>query len=77
MMCGEACLELVEDPVPRMTVANCLQRIGSNPITHNKSFHISNRTFLLQRQVNYVEYIIVTRYTKNLGVSMKEVMQVI
>ena len=32
-VCDAACLELGEDPVPRITVANFLQRIGSKPIT--------------------------------------------
>ena len=60
-----------------MTVANCLQRIGSKPITYNNSFPLRYWTLLLKSQVKYVEYIVVTRYTSSLGVSRKEVVQVI
>ena len=32
-VCNVACLELDEDTVPWQTVTNCLQNIGSKPIT--------------------------------------------
>ena len=38
---------------------------------------MKNRALLLENQVNYVEDIIVKRDTENLGMSKKEVMQVI
>ena len=34
-VCDEVDLELGEDPVTWMTVANSLKRIGSNPITYD------------------------------------------
>ena len=34
-----ACLELGEDNVPRQTVINCLQSIGSKPITYKNVEH--------------------------------------
>ena len=71
------CLELGEDPVPGQIVTNNLQRIGSKPITYNNTYPPINWALLLQRQLNYVEDIIVTRYTENLGMSTREVIQTI
>ena len=68
-----AFLELGEDTVPQMTVANCFQRIGSKPLTYENSFSLIKQALLLQRQVNYFEDIIVTRDTVNLGMSRREV----
>ena len=56
-----------EDPIPRMTVNNCSQSIVSKPITFENSSPLRNQALLSQRQVNYVEYIRVTRDTENLG----------
>ena len=36
--CDAACLGLVEDPVPRQTVTNCLQRIGGKPVIYDNAF---------------------------------------
>ena len=76
-ICDEGVFELCEDPIPQLAVDNFLKIIGSKTITCNNSFPMSKRVMLYQRQVNYVEYIIVTRDTANLGMSRKEVIQVI
>ena len=60
-----------------MEVNNCLQRIGSRPITFDNSFPSGKQAFLLHNQAEYVEYIIVTRYTVNLGMLRREVIQTI
>ena len=74
-LCDVACLELGQDTVPRQTVANCLLRIGFKPITYKNALPMSKRELISQRQVNYVEDIIVTGDTVNLGMSRKEVIQ--
>ena len=66
-VCDEEGLELGEDTIPQMTVANFLKRIGSKPITYKNSFPMIKRMLLSKSQVKYVEDIIVTRYTANLG----------
>ena len=58
-----------EDPVPQKVVTNCLQRIGSKPITFDNAFTSIKWELLSQRKVKYVEDIIVTR--------KKEVIQMI
>ena len=73
----EGYLELGKDPITRLTVVNCLKIIGSKPIPHKNAFLLRYRTLLLERQVNYVEDVAVTRDTENLGVSRKEFIQVI
>ena len=35
-VCDEGGLELGDDQVPKMSVTNCLKRIGSNPITYDR-----------------------------------------
>ena len=45
-LCDEACLQLGEDPIPRLTVVNFLQRVGSNPITYNNNLTMSKQVFL-------------------------------
>ena len=75
--CDEACLELGLDPVPKQKIFNVLQRIGRNTITYENDFPMKKRKFLSENQVNYVEDIIVKRGTTNLGMSRKEVIQVI
>ena len=74
-MCDEACLELGDDPVPRSTVVYCLQSIVSNTIKYKNSLPMIKRELLSQSQVNYIEDIIVTRDTVNLGISRKEEVQ--
>ena len=66
-----------EDPVPRMIVTNFLQKIGSSLITFENASPPGKQAFLSQNQVKYVEYIIVIRYTAKLGVSRREVIQMI
>ena len=75
--CDEACLELRFDPVPKQTVFNVLQRIGRKPITYENVFPEKKRALLSSSQVNYVEDIIIKRDTEKLGISRKEVIQVI
>ena len=65
------------DTFPKQTIFNVLQNIGSNPITYENALIIKKRALLLENQVNYVEDIIVKRDTANLGISRKEVIQVI
>ena len=60
-MCAEACLGLGEDPVPQMTVENCLKIIGSKPIMFENASPLIKQAFLSQRQVKYVEDIICYR----------------
>ena len=72
-----ACLGLGKDPIPRQKVTNCLQRIGRKPITYYNVFPPKKWLLLFQRQVNYVEEIIVTRDTEHLGISRREVIQTI
>ena len=60
-----------------MTVTNCLQIIGSRPITFENAFPPVKQVLLSQNQVKYVEDIIVTRDTSNLGMSRQEVIQTI
>ena len=66
-VCDTACLELGRDPVTQMTVANFLQRIVSKPIIYENEFPPRKQAFISQRQVKYVEDIIVTRGMENLG----------
>ena len=75
--CDESCLELGLDPVPQQTVFNVLQNIGRKLITYDNSFHMKKRALLPENQLNYVEDIIGKRDTANLGVSRKQVIQVI
>ena len=72
-VCDATFLGLGEDSVPIMTVANCLQRFGSDTITFENSPSLRKQALLFQRQVKYVEDIIVTRDTENLGMSRREV----
>ena len=56
---------------------NCFQSIGRKPITYKNSFLPRKRAFLSQRQLKYVEDIIVTRGMANLGISRREMIQTI
>ena len=58
-------------------MTNCLQRISSKPITFEDSFPPRKQALLSEIQVNYVEDIIVTRDMENLGMSSREVIQMI
>ena len=75
--CYEDFLELGFDTVPKQTVFNVLRRIGRKTITYENVFPDKKRAFLSEIQVNYVEDIIIKRDTANLGMSRKEVIQVI
>ena len=72
-----ACLDLGIDRVPRQTIYNVLRRISRKPITYKNVFPDKKRALLLNSQVKYVEDIIIKRDTANLGMSRKEVIQVI
>ena len=76
-MCDEWYLELVEYPIPRSTVVNCLKTIVSKPITYENYSPLRYQTLLLESQVKYVEDIVVTRDTANLGMLRKEVIKFI
>ena len=76
-MCDKGNLELGEDPVPWIKVSNHLKSIFSKPITYENTFPLIHWALLSERQVNYVEYVVVTRDTENLGFSRKEMIQVI
>ena len=52
-----------EDPVPGMTVNIFLQSISSNPINIDNASPPRKQALLSQRQVKYVEDVIVTRDT--------------
>ena len=58
-------------------MTNFLQRIGSKTITYDNSFPQINRVLIMQRQINYVEDITVTRDTSNLGMSGREAIKTI
>ena len=65
------------DPVPKQKVFNVLRSIGRKPITYDNVFPEKKRALLSNFQVNYVEGVIIKRDTANLGMSRKEVIQVI
>ena len=73
----EACLELGLDRFHKQTVFNVLRKICRKPITYDNVFLDKKRALLSNSQVKYVEDIIITRDTGNLGMSRKEVIQVI
>ena len=75
--CDEDFWGLGKDPVPRQTVTNCLKRIGRNSITYKNALPPRKRALLLQRQVKHVEDIFFTRDTATLGMSRREVVQII
>ena len=66
-----------EYPVPRMTVTNCLQSIGSKSITFENDSPPGKQALISHNQVKYVEYIIVTRDTAKPGMSRREAIQTI
>ena len=75
--CDEACLELGLDLAPKKTVFNVLQRIGGKPITYENAFPTNISALISENQLKYVEDIIFKRDTANLGMSRKEVIDVI
>ena len=56
---------------------NVTKQNVSNPITFYNALPTKKRTLLPERQVKCVEDIIVKRYTENLGIPKKEVIQFI
>ena len=66
-----------EDLAPRMTVIIFLQRTDSKPITFDNASSPRKQALLSKRKVKYIEYLIVERDTVNLGISGKEVIQMI
>ena len=73
----EACLKLGLYPVPEQTVFNVVQRIDRKPIIYKNALPTKKRKLLSGRQVKYVEDILFKRYIESLGMSRKEVIQVI
>ena len=71
-VCDEGYLELVEDPVPQITVVNCLKMIGSKAITYNNAFPVKKWVFLLKIKVKYVEDMLFTRDVTNIGIAREE-----
>ena len=65
------------DPVPKQKIFNVLQRIVRKPLTYENDFPMKKRALLLENQVKYVEDIIVKIDTEKLGMSKKEVIQII
>ena len=59
-----------------MTVVNVLIGIVSKLIIYENAFPLRNQALLSYMQVKYVEYIIVTGYPENLGISRKESIQI-
>ena len=72
-----ACLELGLDRFPKQTVFNVLRRIGRKPITYENFFPDKKRALISNLQVKYVEDIIIKRERVNLGMSRKDLIQVI
>ena len=70
-------LELGKDPVPWNTSVNCLRIIVNRPISYDNAFPLEKVDISIKIQVKYVQDIIVARDTSNLGMSGKEVIQVI
>ena len=58
-----------------MKVTNYLQRIGSRTIKLENSSPPGKQALMFQNQLKYIEYIILTRDTANLGMSRREVIQ--
>ena len=58
-------------------MTNCLQIIGSKPIAYKNAFPPIKWALLSQRQVDYFEYVIFTRDTVDLGMSRREVINMI
>ena len=75
--CCKACLELGFDPVPKQTEFNVLRRIVRKPISYDNVLPVNKRSLLPEIQVKYVEYITIKIDITNLGMSRKEVIQVI
>ena len=74
-VCNEACLEFGEEPRPSTNSDHFFQSIGSKPITYDNDFPPRNQALLTE--VKHVEDIIITRDTENLGVSRRDVIQMI
>ena len=65
------------DPVPKQIVFNVLRRIGRKPITYENVLPDKKISLISNSRVKYVEDIFIKRDTANLGMSRKEVIQVI
>ena len=70
-------MEIGLNPIPKQTIFNILQRIVRKPITYENTFPMKSRSLPPEIQVKYVKDIIIKRDTENLGMSRKEVIQVI
>ena len=60
-VCDTSCLDLGNHTGPQQTVTSFLQRIDINQTTYENASPLGKRKLLLQRQVKYVDDIIVTR----------------
>ena len=58
-------------------MVNCLKTIVSKPTTYGNYSPLRYQALLLESQVKYVEDIVVTRDTANLGMLRKEVIKFI
>ena len=75
--CDEASLELRFYLAPKQTIFSILLRIGRNLITYENALPRKKMALITESKVKYVEDVIVKRETANLGMSRKEVIQVI
>ena len=73
----EGNLELGEYLIPQMIVTIFLRSIRNRTIMYQNAFPMRRRKFLSDKQVNYVQYIIVLRDTENLGMVRKDVIKVV
>ena len=70
-VCNEVKLDLGEYPIPWMTVFDCLKITPNKMTALENAFLLIKWIFLLENQVNYVQYIIVSRYIEKTGVGIK------
>ena len=73
--CDDDCLGLGLYMVSKQTVFIVLQRIGRKTITYENSFPTKKREFISEIKIKHVD-VLVKRYTLNLGISRKELIQV-
>ena len=69
--CGEACLGLGLDLVPKQTIFNVLQRNVRKTIKYENAFPTNKDTLLSEYQIKYVEDVIVKRDIAKIGMSRK------
>ena len=74
-VCGKAYLELGKDSITWSTLDHFLLRIVRKPIVYKNSLPMSKPVLLSQSNIKYIEDIIITRDTVNLGMSRQKVVQ--